>query len=242
MKLSLIITGWNCQNFAAKCLKSIKSQSYKPFEVIIVDDGSTDNTYNEIIKNAPHESHVIRLPENVGTYYARDKAIQQAKGDIIVMIDMDDYLLNDAISKINKAYESNNDILMTYGNYQYLDGKKCPVDINYSAHIHRNRDYRNDTWRCTHLRSFSKKMYNLIPKWDLTKAEINSYPDVEILFSMMEMAGKDRIAVIQEPIYVYNTSNPESTLKRFGKDYPGYYELVKREKRELLPLNKDNWI
>lgn len=234
MKLSLIITGWNCQNFAAKCLKSIKSQTYKPFEVIIVDDGSTDNTYNEIIKNAPHESHVIRLPENVGTYYARDKAIQQAKGDIIVMIDMDDYLLNDAISKINKAYESNNDILMTYGNYQFLNGKICPVELEYPDEIKKTRDYRKDTFRCTHLRTFKKELYLSIPKWELTESEINSYPDVEILFSMMEMCGSERIACIKTPIYVYNTANPESTLKRFGKDYPGYYEICNRQKREII--------
>lgn len=235
VKFSVIITGWNCEKFVKKCLDSIKEQTVKPFDVIIIDDGSTDNTYQEMVKNAPHLATILKLPKNLGTYYARDKAINESKGDIIVMIDCDDYLLPNALELCKKQYLKGN--LMTYGNYQFLNGKICPVELEYPDEIKKTRDYRKDTFRCTHLRTFKKELYLSIPKWELTESEINSYPDVEILFSMMEMCGPERIACIKTPIYVYNTANPESTLKRFGKDYPGYYEICNRQKRELLPLN-----
>lgn len=232
INLSVIITGWNCSQFVKTCLESIKNQTLKPFDVVIVDDGSTDSTYMEMVKNAPHLSTVLKLPTNLGTYFARDKAINECKGNVIVMIDCDDYLLPNALELIEKQYHKGN--IMTYGNYQFLNGKPCPVELEYSDEIKKNRDYRKDTFRCTHLRTFSKDLYLSIPKWELTQSEIESYPDVEILFSMMEMAGPERIACIKTPIYVYNTSNTESTLKRFGKDYKGYAEIVNRPKRTKI--------
>lgn len=232
IKFSVIITGWNCEKFVKQCLDSVKSQTTQPFDIVIIDDGSDDNTYKEMVKHAPNLSTVLKLPKNLGTYYARDKAINESKGDIIVMIDCDDYLLPNALELCEKEYLKG--CFMTYGNYQFLNGKVCPIEIEYPEHIKNNRDYRKDTFRCTHLRTFKKDIYLSIPKWNLTKSEIDSYPDAEILFSMMEMCGPDRIACIKKPIYVYNTSNPESTLKRFGKDYPGYYEICNRKKRELI--------
>lgn len=242
MKYSIIVTGWNCQQYVQKCLQSFIDQSVKDFEVIVVDDGSTDDTFTECVKfvgslmNQPGDKHwtVNQLIQNQGTYYARDFAIQKARGEVIVMVDFDDHLLPHALAEVEKAYEDSN-ILMTYGNYQYSNGKVCPVNLHYSDEVHAARSYREDgTWRCTHLRTFRRDLYNRIPKWKLTQSEERSYPDVEVLFSMLEMAGKDRMAVIDRPLYVYNTDNPHFTLKRFGKDHAGYYEICKRPKRELL--------
>ena len=173
---------------------------------------------------------------------ARSAAINCAEGfdfiypnnkyDVIVLLDMDDALLPNALETVAKEYE--NGAWMTYGNYQFESGEKNPLPIHYPDDIHAGRDYRKDVFRCTHLRSFRKELYEMIPQWELTQAEINSYPDAELLFSMMEMCGKKRIGVIEEPIYIYNTSNPLSTLKRFGKDNPGYYEICNRQKKDLI--------
>jgi hypothetical protein len=146
---------------------------------------------------------------------------------------MDDGLLPDALEKVAKLYNKTG-CWMTYGNWLDMRGKKCPVDINYSDAVHAERSYRKDTFRCTHLRTFRRELYERIPKWELTRGEINSYPDAEILFSMMEMCGKEKIGVVQEPIYIYNNSNPISTLNRFGKDVAGYNEICNRPKRELI--------
>lgn len=233
MKFSVIITGWNCEKFVEPCLDSIKNQTLQPFEIIMVDDGSSDDSYRKMLANAPHLSTVMHLDNNQGTYYARDLAIKKATGDVIIMIDFDDCLLPNALELVNKEY--NRGVFMTYGNYIFPDGKKCPVNLHYSEFYSEFRSYRRDPiWRCTHLRTFSRELYNLIPKWDLTPSEIKSYPDVEILFSMMEMCGEKRIGVIEEPIYIYNTDNPDATLKRFGKDIEGYNEICNRKKRDLI--------
>lgn len=234
----IICTGYNCEEFVKPCINSINAQTYKNFEVSFVDDGSTDNSvaeFKKIDSEITFEFKHYKRARNKGTYYAREEAIAWAKNyDIIVMLDMDDALMPHALERAAMEYEKKN-ILMTYGNYQYSNGTVCPVRLEYSELIHMTRDYRADgTWRCTHLRTFKRELHEALPKWDLTQAEINSYPDVELLFSMLEMSGKDRIGVIHDPIYIYNTSNPISTLKRFGKDYAGYNEICRRPKRDLL--------
>jgi glycosyltransferase involved in cell wall biosynthesis len=231
----VIVTGYNCEQFVAKCLISISGQTYRNYFVSILNDGSTDKTMSEMFIMMNAEFTLACYYPNLGTFFARDSAIKngsQFNYDVIVMVDMDDYLLPNALEKIAEQYV-NNDVWMTYGNYQYLNGKKNPVPIHYSDEVHKTRDYRQDTFRCTHLRSFRKELYQAIPKWELTTAEVNSYPDAEILFSMMEICGKEKIGVIDEPIYVYNNNNPISTLNRFGKDVAGYKEIISRPKREL---------
>lgn len=239
MKFSIIVTGWNCEKYVNRCLASIKEQDYDDYEVLIVDDGSEDITSFEIREfisenDLMDKFHSWSFESNKGTYYARDYAISKAKGKVIVMVDMDDCLLPNALNLINDAYIKNPLCLMTYGNYQFTDGSTCPIQLEYSDEIHKDRIYRDDDFRCTHLRTFEKELYHRIPKWELTKSEKNSYPDAEILFSMMEMCGKERMEVINEPIYLYNTDNENSSLKRFGKDYEGYEEICKRPKRNLI--------
>lgn len=248
----IAVTGYNCESYAERSLQSLVDQTYQNFYVEIVDDGSEDNTYAQVANFICRQGvggfnwHYQKFTQNTGTFSARSAAIYCAedfdfiypsnKYDVIVLLDMDDYLLPDALETVAKEYEKG--MWMTYGNYQYLSGQKNPLPIQYPDEIHTNRDYRKDVFRCTHLRTFRRELYEMIPSWELTQAEINSYPDAEILFSMMEMCGKDRIGVIDNPIYVYNNANPISTLNRFGKDVAGYDEICSRPKRDLLNLLK----
>lgn len=233
----IVITGYNCESYVDRCIQSVANQTYQNFSVSIIDDGSTDGTKDAIYKICIPGPAVYFWPlkSNKGTFFARHIGIKTdyfKSDDIIVLLDMDDAMLPDAIETVAKEYEKG--AWMTYGNYQFESGEKNPLPIHYPDAIHASRDYRKDVFRCTHLRTFRRELYEMIPAWELTRAEINSYPDAELLFSMMEMCGKERIGVIDKPIYVYNNSNPLSTLNRFGKDYEGYAEICSRPKRDLL--------
>lgn len=235
-KFLIVVTGYNCEQYVERCLMSIENQSYKNYVVSAIDDGSTDNTVNLIYQNIDRSFDMLfwECEINRGTYYARHDAMTFEDRDynVIALLDMDDALLPNALETVAKEYEKG--AWMTYGNYQFENGNKNPLPIHYSDETHANRDYRKDVFRCTHLRTFKRELYEMIPTWYLTQSEINSYPDAEILFSMMEMCGKDRIWVIDDPIYIYNNSNPISTLNRFGKDYKGYEEICNRPKRNLI--------
>ena len=91
VKLSIILPFYNCENYIAEAILSLKSQTLKNYEVILVDDGSTDNSYNiacNIIKD--DERFTIISQQNSGVSKARNVALRFAKGEFIGFMDADD--------------------------------------------------------------------------------------------------------------------------------------------------------
>ena len=99
IKFSIIIPVYNGELYIKKCLESILNQSYTNYEIIIINDGSTDNTSKELceIKNA--KINIIEI-ENSGPSIARNKGVEFAKGDYIIFIDIDDTTNKDLLFNI----------------------------------------------------------------------------------------------------------------------------------------------
>ena len=100
--ISIIIPIYNKQQFIRKCLQSVLNQTYPNTEVIIIDDCSTDNSY-EICKQMAESDSKIRLyrnKENIGHLRTRYIGIQKSKSNWITFVDADDWLEIDAISRL----------------------------------------------------------------------------------------------------------------------------------------------
>lgn len=108
-EISIIIPVYNGINFIKGCLNSINSQTYKEFEVIIVDNGSTDNIAFLLKENYPHVG-IIKNKENLGPCRARNQAIEITESKWILTLDCDIILEKDFLKKIitsaNKSEES----------------------------------------------------------------------------------------------------------------------------------------
>ncbi len=101
MKFSVIITTHDSQNTIKPCLEAVFSSSGKDFEVIVVDDKSTDTT-KEIIQNYP--CRLITLEENKGTASARNIGKENSKGQILAFIDSDVLIKNNSLDIIDKSF------------------------------------------------------------------------------------------------------------------------------------------
>jgi CDP-glycerol glycerophosphotransferase len=109
--VSIILTVYNTAEFLEECLTSVTNQVYKNIEIIIVNDGSTDNSA-EIIEqytNADSRCRSINLTENKGVGFARNLGIEQATGDFVYFVDSDDFINEHAVEKLveglgNKTY------------------------------------------------------------------------------------------------------------------------------------------
>ena len=101
VKFSIIIPVYNCENFIEKCINSIISQKYTNWELIVVDDGSSDNSLC-LCKNIAEQSDKIRVfhKENGGVSSARNYALNKISGDYLLFVDSDDMLTSDCLNNL----------------------------------------------------------------------------------------------------------------------------------------------
>lgn len=99
--ISVIIPAYNAEKYIIECLDSIKNQTYKNIEIIVVDDGSTDNTF-EVVQNYSKNLNNILLfhQENGGVCAARNKGLDLATGQYVMFVDADDFIPSDAIETL----------------------------------------------------------------------------------------------------------------------------------------------
>ncbi len=97
-KISVIIPAFNVEDFIIDCLVSLENQTYKDFEVVVIDDGSTDKTFELVSDYAKEHNNVIVVhQENGGVCAARNKGLEVATGEYITFVDADDYLLPESL-------------------------------------------------------------------------------------------------------------------------------------------------
>ena len=121
--VSVVIPLYNSQDYILNCLKSVSAQDYKNFEVIIVDDGSTDcsvDIVKEFIKNHPEVPIQLIRQQNSGPSKARNVGILEAHGELIAFIDSDDEWRCNKLSSIVPIFE-NQDIALVASLYSIGD-------------------------------------------------------------------------------------------------------------------------
>ena len=107
--VSIIVPVYNVERYLDKCIQSILKQTFYDFEVILVDDGSTDNSGKICDKYGKLDSRVkVIHKKNGGLSSARNKGIEVAKGNFIAFIDSDDYIHNQMLEILYKGINQNN--------------------------------------------------------------------------------------------------------------------------------------
>lgn len=219
MKISVIITGYNCEQYAKQCIDSVLNQTYNNVEVLCYDDASTDKT-REILLPYVDSNNVwlMTTKENVGALYGRYVLTRMATGDIICFLGMDDYLQPNALEVIAKAYR--NGAKMTYGSW--LTPERVGVIARaYPDEAFELKDFRQRKWEATALNTFRKELLLNVPKSKLmmNREWLTNCTDLAYSFPCLEQCTKDEVAVIREPIYTYRPDHNNTTLKRFGKEH-----------------------
>ncbi|MEI6498875.1 MAG: glycosyltransferase family 2 protein [bacterium] len=107
-KFSIIIPNWNGQKFLQVCLDSIREQSYKNFEIIIIDNGSIDDSIAFLEKNYP-EVRLIKLPRNIGFSPAVNLGIVAAKNELIFLLNNDTELDREFLAEMSRAVDKYQD-------------------------------------------------------------------------------------------------------------------------------------
>ena len=142
--VSIITPSYNSSKFIEECINSVITQSFIDWEMIIVDDYSTDNSRDLILKFAKEDNRInpIFLDENVGAAAARNIAIKQSKGKYIAFLDSDDIWKSEKLEK-QLSFMNEKDIAFSFTAYQSMseDGKeyfniiKVPEKMTYASYL-----------------------------------------------------------------------------------------------------------
>jgi glycosyltransferase involved in cell wall biosynthesis len=124
--VSVIIPAFNEEKFLGNCLLSLKEQNFKDFEVIVVDNNSTDKT-TEIAKKF---GVVLVSEKKQGVAFARNKGAKIAKGEILVFTDADTILPKNWLSRIQKEFENNKELVAFGGSCEFYSG---PISARISS-------------------------------------------------------------------------------------------------------------
>jgi len=146
-KVSVITPVYNSARYITNSIRSVQTQSYTNWEMLLVDDCSTDNSV-ELIKAfelADDRIKLIRLEKNSGPAVARNKAIEAATGRYIAFLDSDDVWLPEKLER-QVSFMSSHQYVLTHHYYHTISpiGNlsqkviKCPLEINYAALLNYN--------------------------------------------------------------------------------------------------------
>lgn len=236
-KVSIIIPVYNVEQYIEKCIESVLKQSYENIEVLIVDDGSTDNSISLAMKKCLNDPRFFFLHKNNGGISsARNFGLEHVTGDYICFLDSDDYINPHFVKKmIATILVTNSDICMCDINMVNADGAHIKYDRNnITSYINNNDVFLcNNTitaypWDKMYKRSlFDKMRYN---------ESIRTYEDSQFTFRILYNRV---LSHISEPLYNYVQRNgaitkslPNTLLSDKNKVINTFYEFYH--------INKEN--
>lgn len=226
MIISVVVPVYNVEAYLGKCINSIIKQSYKELDIILINDGSTDNS-GEICENYKKIDSRISVinKENGGQSDARNVGIKNAKGEFITFIDSDDYITTNYISSLFgllKQYNADISIVSYYyvTSKRKIDNSTGEVSVMDSKIAIRRMllddGFDMGPWAKMYRTDYFKKINFPVGKFfedSLTTYQI--------------FAEADRIVLGSEPLYYY-VNRADSTVN----------EIFNEKKLDLIEMNK----
>ncbi len=134
---------YNAEQFVETSVLSVINQTYTTWELIIVDDGSTDNSLKVVSKYASDKIIVVSQ-KNSGACVARNKALSLAKGEYVKFLDADDVLAIDCLEKQIEQIATLKEYQIPFGDYNYIDGSGKVISeykFNFANELQSDQDY-----------------------------------------------------------------------------------------------------
>jgi len=235
--VSILIANFNNAKYLDECIQSILNQSYKNWEIIFVDDCSTDNSIDTISKYTQIPLHIFRNEKNEGCGFSKHRCAMEAKGELLAFIDADDAIIETALEDL--VYQFNDRISMVYSRFYICDENlgKISISPNQKA-IPSDSTYLDEGgFAISHLVMFKKSAYvasgGIDPKY-------RRAVDQDLYYKLEEVG---EIKFLDKALYLYR-SNPKGISKE-GKRIAFFWHeiaimeaLQRRGKNPEIILNR----
>ena len=205
-KVSVIIPVYNSEKYISKCLDSVLNQTYENIEILVINDGSKDNSINILKEYEKKDKRIILIDkENEGVSKTRNLGINKASGEFIMFIDNDDYIDKDYIFNYMNNYKGEDIIIGSYKRTNTEDKILFKYDLN------TNSDWSKYVvlapWAKLYKRDFLVK----------NKIEFFSYGIGEdVYFNLLYYSKTNKIKIINNKEYnwFYNDKSVSNTNQR----------------------------
>ena len=221
--ISIIVPVFNTSAYLEKCIESLLNQTYRNLEIILVNDGSNDNSGEICHKYAQKDSRIIVLYEkNAGLSAARNLGLSAAKGDYLAFVDSDDYCDTSMFSEMINEAENNTVDIVIAGSYYVKDSvleeheyfpNNQLIDIETVRHNILTDQIGSQAWS----KLFKKELWN-----GVTFPVGRIYEDIATIYKCFYNTNKP-CAYICKPFYYYVLRNNSLSFKKSAAQGYGLY-------------------
>ncbi|MFD1334542.1 glycosyltransferase family 2 protein [Oceanobacillus iheyensis] len=217
--ISVIIPVYNVDEYIEECLNSVLNQTYKNIEIIVVNDGSTDNSLGIIEEYAlKNENIKIFSQENMGQSVARNQGMKMANGKYIYFLDSDDYILPETFQELIEIMEENNLDLIRFAAESFVDKIDRSVtskQYNFKKFYDENKVYSKEEFLELNFQTFTPSPVLYMLKKDvLVKNNIFYKPGIiheDELFTL-EVFLNSNLTMYKPKFYYKRRYRPNSTM------------------------------
>ncbi len=226
--ISIIIPVYNAGPYLARCLDSVLNSTYHDFELILINDGSTDSSFEICTEYAQRDSRIKLISqENQGVSAARNRGLEECCGEWVVFVDADDILSPDFLGWVSRTENQSSDLLLF--DFGKTAEELCASRDMPEAHFY-NRENLTEILRCVLVPQHLAEMKNVNPVSPCAKAYKKSIVDQYALqFDREIFNGEDRLFNLEYllkikscvhfslPVYFYN-KHSDSSFHRFSPE------------------------
>ena len=249
-KVSIIIPFNNVENYIEECLKSVVTQTLKDIEIIVINDGSDDNSLKTVKELAKNDDRIkiIQLNERHGQGYARNRGIEIAQGEYIGFVDSDDFIMPEMFEELyNNAKQNDTDITMCLAR-EFDDVTKKYTETDYYSLIPL-KTFENNTFSAedtkNKLLDINVALWNKIYKKEYLINTGEKFPEgfiyEDLPFFYGTYLSAKRIQIVWKYFYNYRINRKTSTMRQSGNKILDRVQMVSLsyEKLKNVPYLSD---
>lgn len=248
--VSIVIPIFNVEKYLPECIESVINQSYTNLEIILINDGSTDSSF-DICKLYQFDKRIILVnKENQGLSVARQLGLDLAQGEYLCMIDSDDYISEDYIEKMylkinddksdiciceTRFFSANNSKVSSINNSvnSINSFSKCDIETKFSDLV--ETFAMSDSWSKIYSMKFIR---NTMVKFSLPK----EYNGTDLLYNHCLMLHTPQISVLKEPLYNYRIVENSRVRRKNKQLHKGFMIIVDELTCEIERMQYSNLI
>lgn len=234
IKISIIIPVYNVENYLVQCLESVIQQDFSDYEIICVDDASTDNSGNilDAYEKQYNEIRVIRHVKNRGLSAARNTGVEQARGKYVWFVDSDDMICSNSLAQLYSMAETNKTDMICF-NLSYYEEDKIIIEpcnvCDKSERIYLGKELfcicvHDEIWQESVCIKFFKRSFLIANQIKFCEGLLHE----DVLFSFLCIMQAERVINTGNVYYICNRRTTSITAGKSHKSAESNFVIILR--------------